>query len=103
MTGDDEEENPLPPALEPEEQGASLDQQRSTGSPVLLAHGQGASQKLSRRTSPGGLQPVIEAEAEAEPSSTASSPETDEDTPQPLPQGVVAGARSMTPRALRPS
>ena len=27
---DDEEENPLPPALEPEEQGASLDQQRSS-------------------------------------------------------------------------
>ena len=97
---DGEEENPLPPALEPDEQGASLDQQRSTGSPVLLARGQGASQKLSRRTSPGGLQPVIE--AEAEPSSTASSSETDEDTPQPLPQGVVAGARSMTPGAYAP-
>jgi thiol-disulfide isomerase/thioredoxin len=98
--GDDEEENPLPPALEPEEQGANLDQQRSSDIPVLLARGQQASQRPSRRASAGGLLPVIE--AEAGPSNSAGSPETDETTPQPLPQGVIAGARSMTPRAYAP-
>jgi thiol-disulfide isomerase/thioredoxin len=96
--GADDEENPLPPALEAEEQGTSLDQERSSDSPVLLARGPVASQRSSSLTSAGGLQPVLE----AEPSRTASSAENDENTPQPLPQGVVAGARSITPGAYAP-
>ncbi len=98
--GDDEEENPLPPALEPEEQGASLDQQRSNDSPVLLGAASKPVRDSARAPSAGGLLPVIE--ADAGPSNSASSPETDEATPQPLPQGVVAGARSITPRAFAP-
>jgi len=94
----DDEENPLPPALEPEKVGSSLQSEDAPDRSIALARGQSSSPALRRRASATRSTPALAADAGPD-EDLASS---DRSPPQPFPRGVVAGARSVTTDAFAP-
>jgi thiol-disulfide isomerase/thioredoxin len=92
--GDEEGENPLPPALEPDSVGTALDRELPAGRPVLLTRGEGSS---ARRDLPVRTSRAPEAD------STDLGSGSDQDgSPRPLPQAVVGEARTISPEAYAP-
>ena len=95
---DDDEVNPLPPALDPEKVGSTLEPEDAPDHLVALARGQVTSQGQRRRAGAMRSTPTIAADAAPESDAAAS----DESAPRPLPQGVVAGARSIESESYAP-
>src|SRR5271166_1806983 len=90
-TDGDDEVNPLPPALEPGKVGSKLELEDAPDSSIALARGQVSSQGQRRRASAARSTPAVAADAGLDDGPAT----TDQSAPQPLPQGVVAGARSV--------
>jgi thiol-disulfide isomerase/thioredoxin len=91
---DEEGENPLPPAIESDAVGATLDDQRPADRPVLLARGEGSA-------APRGPSARTSRAPDADSADFGSRGE-DDDSPRPLPQAVVGEARTISPEAYAP-
>ena len=90
-TDGDDEANPLPPALEPAKVGSKLEPEDAPDDSIALARGQVSSQGQRRRASAARSTPAVAADDGLDDGPAT----TDQSAPQPLPQGVVAGARSV--------
>jgi len=97
-TDGDDEVNPLPPALEPEKVGSTLEPEDAPDHSIALARGRASSQGQRRRASATRSTPAVAADAGLDDDRAAP----DQFAPQPLPQGVVAGARSVEPDGYAP-
>ena len=97
-TDGDDEVNPLPPALEPEKVGSTLESEDAPDHSIALARGQASSQGQRRRASAMRSTPSVAADDGLDDGPAAP----DQSAPQPLPQGVVAGARSVEPDGYAP-
>jgi thiol-disulfide isomerase/thioredoxin len=97
-TDGDDEVNPLPPALEPGKVGATQEPEDAPDHSIALARGQASSQGQRRRASAMRSTPAVAADAGLD--DDRATP--DQSAPQPLPQGVVAGARSVEPDGYAP-
>lgn len=97
-TDGDDEVNPLPPALEPEKVGSKLEPEDAPDHSIALARDQVSSQGQRRRASALRATPAVAADAALDDDPAAP----DQSAPQPLPQGVVAGARSVDSEGYAP-
>jgi thiol-disulfide isomerase/thioredoxin len=97
---DDDEINPLPPALEPEKVGSALEPGEAADHSIALAQGPVSSpgQGQRRRARAMRSNPAVAADAALDGDSAAP----DESAPRPLPPGVVAGARSIESNSYAP-
>jgi thiol-disulfide isomerase/thioredoxin len=97
---DDDEVNPLPPALGPEKVGSTLEPGDAADLSIALARGQDSSQGQGQRKRASVMRstPVVPADAAMDGDPAAP----DESAPRPLPQGVVAGVRSIESSSYAP-
>ena len=89
--GEDDEDNPLPPALEPDASGSGSVSDRggpASGAPVVLARGSGSSTRQSRYSNATDSPLPVDS--------------TDGPAPESLPREVLPGARNATPDAYAP-
>ena len=94
-TDGDDEVNPLPPALEPEKVGATMEGADDTDHPIELARGQTSSQ--GQRSRGSAIRPTRVAAVDAGVDDDRAG--AGQSAPEPLPQGVVAGLARLSPRA----
>lgn len=96
---DDDEVNPLPPALGPEKVGSTLVPGDAPDLSIALARGQDSAQGQGQRKRATAMRSTPDVPADAAMDSDAVP---DESAPRPLPQGVVAGVRSIESSSYAP-
>ncbi len=91
--GEDDEVNPLPPALEPDQAGASRDPDDAPDRSIALARAQGGTERPRGGTGTRRGTPAPDAR---------DGSDDDTAAPQPLPQGVLGGAGGGQPDGYAP-
>jgi thiol-disulfide isomerase/thioredoxin len=97
---DDDDVNPLPPALEPEKVGAMPEPEDAPDQTVALARGLVASQGEGQRRRAKAMRYNPAEVDDAAPDGDLAA--TEESAPRPLPRGVVAGARPIESSSYAP-